>query len=53
MVELVKGECSLCAGVEVIDEELVLGSWSTGGNAASVDLTIDGESTVLVACCAG
>ncbi len=30
MVELVKGECSLCAGVEVIDEELVLGSWGPG-----------------------
>ena len=30
MVELVKGEYSLLVGVEVVDEELVLGSWGSG-----------------------
>lgn len=50
MVELVKGEYSLYAGVGDVDEELFLGP-RVRGVAASVDLTIDGESPVLVASC--
>ena len=45
MVDLMKEKYSGCVGVEVIDEYLVLKSWSplVRGFAASVGLTIDGR----------